>query len=136
MDKNTKPTNASGSVKGNTSSYVAGFVLSLLLTLVAYTVTARYSGTGHSGVLSRQFFINAVIALAVVQLLVQMVFFLHLDRESKPRWNLLIASFAAIVVLILVAGSLWIMNNLNYHTQAVPSDKSIIKDEGLHGTSH
>ena len=59
--------------------------------------------------------ITAIIFLAVVQLVVQLVFFLHLGRERQPRWNLLAFAFMAIVLLILVLGSLWIMNNLNYH---------------------
>jgi cytochrome o ubiquinol oxidase operon protein cyoD len=50
-----------------------------------------------------------------VQLAVQMIFFLHIGNEVKPRYNLIAFSSAMVVVFIVVFGSLWIMNNLNYH---------------------
>lgn len=72
-----------------------------------------------------------LIGFAISQLLVQLIFFLHLGRESKPRWNILVFLFAALVVLIVVVGSLWIMNNLDYHMGGHEMDSSIIKDEGI-----
>jgi len=90
------------------SAYVIGFTLSLMLTLVAYFSVVNEALTGRALLLM-------VVGLAVAQLLVQLVFFLHLGRENKPRLNLLIFSFAALVIGIVVIGSLWIMDNLNYH---------------------
>jgi len=58
--------------------------------------------------------------LATIQLFVQLIFFLHLDREPKPFWNLQVLMFAAGVIVIIVVGSIWIMNNLNYNM--MPSD--------------
>jgi cytochrome o ubiquinol oxidase operon protein cyoD len=121
-----------GQAPGNTASYVAGFVLSLLLTLTAYWLVLQHKNS-HQPLFSHRFLIITIVVLAITQLFVQLVFFLHLDSESKPRWNLLVASFAAIVVLILVLGSLWIMNNLNYHMDSpAQTDKNIIQDEGVH----
>jgi cytochrome o ubiquinol oxidase subunit IV len=133
MDKTPKiPPANEGAARGTTASYVSGFVLSLLLTLTAYFLVVQHKNSvGPS--LSHRYLLVAIIILAITQLFIQLLFFLHLDRESKPRWNLLVASFAAIVVIILVAGSLWIMNNLNYHMEAPTQlDKTIIKDEGVH----
>src|SRR5579884_1225960 len=114
---------ASGSLK----TYTAGFILSIILTLAAYLLVIR-------GWLSGWGLIFALAGLAIVQLLVQLIFFLHLGRESKPRWNLQVLVFAAGVVFILVFGSLWIMRNLDYNhhhgTPANESNQSIIKDEG------
>jgi heme/copper-type cytochrome/quinol oxidase subunit 4 len=68
--------------------------------------------------------------------MVQLFFFLHIGRESKPRLNAAAFLFATLVVTILVAGSLWIMDNLNYHHGAhehkTPAevDEHIIHDEG------
>jgi cytochrome o ubiquinol oxidase operon protein cyoD len=61
-----------------------------------------------------------VVGLAVAQLLVQLVFFLHLGREPKPRQNLVVFLFMLLVIGILVIGSLWIMHNLNYHMTMTP----------------
>jgi cytochrome o ubiquinol oxidase operon protein cyoD len=87
----------------------------------------------------------ALSVLAIIQLFVQLTFFLHLDRESKPWWNNTAFAFAVIVVVILVGGSIWIMANLNYHhgahdvthtghvlTSPQQTTQYIIQDEGIH----
>ena len=51
----------------------------------------------------------------LAQFFTQLLFFLHLGRETKPRWKLLVFLFMTMIVAILVFGSLWIMYNLNYH---------------------
>ncbi len=111
--------------RGTSGSYVAGYILSLILTVTAFILVANQ-------VFSGRFLVLAIVELAIAQLLVQLLLFLHLDRESKPRWNLLAFLFAVLVVGILVFGSLWIMHNLNYHMSS-PSemDSNIIRDEGI-----
>lgn len=97
----------------STASYVIGFVLSLALTLTAYLLVRTHINHHHLYP-SDTFMVIMLPVLAVAQLFTQLVFFLHLGKGSKPRWNPLVLSFALIVVLILVIGSLWIMHNLNY----------------------
>jgi cytochrome o ubiquinol oxidase subunit IV len=110
---------------GTHISYIIGFVLSVTLTLTAYLIVDRHLLTGAA-------LMAAIAALAVTQLLAQLVLFLHLGQEPRPRWNLTVTLFAGLVVLILVLGSLWIMNNLNYHmTSPMDTDHAIIQDEGL-----
>jgi len=118
------PTPPEQRAAGSTRAYVVGFGLSLAVTLAAYALTK--AGRLHGWTL-----LYALSALAVTQLLVQLVCFLHLGRESKPRWNLTVLLFAALVVFILVFGSLWIMRDLSYghHPQDQP-DQRIIQDEG------
>jgi cytochrome o ubiquinol oxidase subunit IV len=115
-------------------TYIAGFALSLGLTLAAYLLVWRHVNSHHA-IFTDSFLNVAVAVLALLQLVVQLVFFLHLGRESKPRWNLAVLSFAAMVVIILVGGSLWIMSNLNYHHghEMTPSQTNtyIIHDEGI-----
>ncbi|MBI4033464.1 cytochrome o ubiquinol oxidase subunit IV [Candidatus Saccharibacteria bacterium] len=115
----------------NTNTLVAGFVFSLVLTLSAFMLV-WWQKDADQQIFSQNFLLVWVGALAVVQLITQLVFFLHLGRESKPRWNLTVLVFAAIIVLILVFGSLWIMANLNYHHgPSTTPDSSIIEDEGF-----
>lgn len=90
------------------SSYIAGFVLSLALTLAAYVIVTQ-SAYSKNGI------IVAIATLAMTQFVVQMLFFMHLAHESNPRWKLLALIFMAGVVLIIVLGSLWIMNHLDYN---------------------
>ena len=62
-----------------------------------------------------------VVALAFVQLLTQLVLFLHLGfgRASRPR--LAMFGFAVVVIVIIVSGSLWIMGSLNARMTMDPS---------------
>jgi cytochrome o ubiquinol oxidase operon protein cyoD len=111
---------------GSYRSYVTGFVLSLIFTLTAYTLVEIHAHS-HRLTFVPQFLIPAIVVLALVQLIVQLVFFLHLNKESNPRWNLTVLLFAIMVVGILVFGSLWIMGNINHHyDHVVPGDTSII----------
>lgn len=93
--------------------YVSGFVLSLLLTLSAFGLVEYHIHTHHT-VFTHPFLIGATAVLALAQFFAQMYFFLHLGYETKPRWKLLVLCFMILVVFIIVAGSIWIMYNLNY----------------------
>ena len=54
-----------------------------------------------------------VLAFGGVQVLVHMVYFLHLNTRSEGGWNMLALIFTLILVLITFAGSLWVMYHLN-----------------------
>jgi cytochrome o ubiquinol oxidase operon protein cyoD len=106
-------------------AYLSGFLLSLALTLAAFFLVSRHT-------LSHSALVLTIAGLAVLQLLVQLIFFLNLDRERSPRWNLQAALFALTVVVIVAGGSLWIMHNLNYH-MTTPSEvnKYLQNQDGL-----
>lgn len=113
------------STHGTVATYIAGFVLSVVLTLVAYVLAVNHALS------SRELVIGAVVVLAVVQFVVQMVFFLHLGRErQRPRWNLVVFGFMSVVLCILLLGTLWIMWSLNYHMAPEELERAIIEDEG------
>jgi len=103
---NTTPHEAG---QGTLSSYSTGFVLSIILTLAAYFLVANHL------LPDRHTLILILVGLGVAQLLVQVIFFLHLGSESNPRWNLIAFLFAVMVVGIIGFGSLWIMQHLNYN---------------------
>jgi len=115
---------------------VIGFVLSLALTLLAYFLVARYAND-HYALLSHQFLAIVVMVLALTQFVVQLIFFLHIGREQKPKWNKWVLWFAILIVTILVAGSIWIMAHLDYNMQLDhQTDNSIIEDEGFSTSGH
>ena len=97
-----------GASYGTHRSYTFGFVSSILLTLFSFYMVAN-------AVLPPKNLYILVGALAVVQLFVQIVFFLHLNTNSKSTWNLLSFIFTMVVVLVLVIGTMWIMYNLYAH---------------------
>lgn len=92
---------------GSLRSYVTGFILSVVFTVSAYWMTVHHE-------LSNRNLVILIVVLALIQFMVQLIFFLNLGRETKPRWKLAVFLFMIMVVSILVFGSLWIMSNLNY----------------------
>lgn len=96
--------------KHSLSSYLTGFILSLLLTGAAFRLVMSHS-------LARQSLLIMLTVLACLQLVVQLMFFFGVDRERRPRWNLLAMGFAVLVIVIVAGGSLWIMHNLNYRME-------------------
>lgn len=118
----------------STRSYVAGFIFSLSLTFAAFLIVWRYVDSNRQ-ILSEGLLLAWISGLALVQLFTQLIFFLHLGREARPRWNLSVLAFAAIVIVILVFGSLWIMislDNRGGHTMTPQQTETyIIEDEGL-----
>jgi cytochrome o ubiquinol oxidase operon protein cyoD len=110
-------------------TYVTGFVLSVILTVVAYGFVYDHVHSDHT-VFTHHFLLILIFSLAVAQLAVQLVFFLHIGRKGQ-NWNVATLGFAAVVVLILVIGSLWIMTNLDYNmSHKNPSDvNKYLKDQ-------
>ncbi len=90
------------------STYVTGYLLSVGLTLCAYLLVTHQNNSHY------WFVITAIAILAIIQFLVQLSFFLHISFASKERWRIVVLVFMITIVLILVVGSIWIMNNLNY----------------------
>jgi cytochrome o ubiquinol oxidase operon protein cyoD len=99
--------NSAGASRGSVKSYAAGFILSILLTALAFALVM-------SGALSRPATLWAIIAAAVLQILVHLHYFLHLDTSSALRWNLMALLFTLLIMTLFVGGTLWIMFNLNY----------------------
>jgi cytochrome o ubiquinol oxidase operon protein cyoD len=110
--------------RGTLASYVTGYIFSVYLTFAAYL--AVYNHLFKHLVLT-----GVIVGLALVQFIVQLVFFLHLGRETKPRWRLAVLIFMIIIVLILVVGSLWIMSNLNYHMTPPQMNNYMMHQQGL-----
>jgi cytochrome o ubiquinol oxidase operon protein cyoD len=108
--------------------YIAGFALAVILTLAAYVMVERQ-------LFEYDLAVYALVSLALVQFAVQLVFFLHLGHEDRPRWNMAVFLFTLLVLVVIVLGSLWIMYNLNYNMNMTPAqmDEFMIKqsDKGF-----
>lgn len=107
--------------------YITGFILSVGLTAAAFYIVYRYKHAA-APVFSHKYLMGALMALALTQLFVQLVFFLHIDREGRPYWKLQLAVMAAGVVLILVVGSIWIINNTGYN-RTPQQQQNYIRDQ-------
>lgn len=88
--------------------YTIGFVASLLLTLGAYFLVVGHYASGTTLLL-------ALGVLAIVQMIVQLNYFLHLGAEARPRYRLASFLFMALILVIIVVGSIWVMSHLDYN---------------------
>lgn len=87
--------------------YLTGFVLSLVLTAIPFALVMG-KGVQNSTALA-----VVLLAFAAVQIVVHMVYFLHMNARSEGGWNLLALVFTAVLVVIVLSGSLWVMHHLN-----------------------
>jgi cytochrome o ubiquinol oxidase operon protein cyoD len=69
--------------------------------------------------------------LAIAQLIVQLIYFLHMSKGSRSPWKLILLCFTAFIVCILVAGSLWIMGNLNTRMTPQQMDEYMVNQDSL-----
>lgn len=96
--------------------YVVGFFLSLLLTFASFGVVML-------GVVPAGMALTSIVLLCVAQLVVQLVYFLHIGAKRSQRQNSAIFLCTAGLIAIIVAGSLWVMHNAN--TNMMPTHMSI-----------
>lgn len=96
-----------GAAHGSFRGYLIGFVLSVILTAIPFWLVM-------SGAIdNKQATAIVIMAFAVVQIVVHMVFFLHMNTASEGGWSILALIFTLILVVIVLTGSLWVMYHLN-----------------------
>ena len=107
---------------GNLRSYLIGFIASFLLTSTSFFLVA-------TDAFSKKTLIYTICGLAFTQAIFQLLFFLHLGKEPKPRWETYIFFFMAFILFIIVIGSLWVMNDLNHRVMPMMDN---ISQEMMH----
>ena len=90
---------------GSFGGYLAGFVLAVVLTATSFWLVL------HGG-FPRETALIGLGVLAVVQIVVHLVFFLHMNASSSQRWNVTAFAYTVLTVLIIVVGTLWVMHNV------------------------
>ena len=98
---------STGVSRGSLKSYLTGFVLALILTAIPFALVMR-------GTLSSEAALAAIFSAGLLQILVHLHYFLHLDTSSAARWNVLAMIFTILIMILFVGGTLWIMYTLNY----------------------
>ncbi len=94
---------------GSLKSYTIGFVLAVILTAIPFWLVMSnfFSNSSIAGMV--------LLGLAAVQVVVHMVYFLHMNTKSEGGWTILALIFTVMVVVIMLAGSLWVMYHLNHN---------------------
>lgn len=91
----------------NMPTYLTGFLAAAVLTAIPFWIVM--SGAIESAVLAGAI----VVGLAIVQIVVHTIAFLHVNARAQGGWTLVAYVFTAVLVIITIAGSLWIMYHLN-----------------------
>lgn len=92
---------------GTFNSYMTGFVLSVILTAIPFALVM--GGVFESKVLTAVL----VMLIGAVQIVVHMIYFLHMNTKSEGGWTLMALIFTLVLVAIALSGSLWVMHHLN-----------------------
>jgi cytochrome o ubiquinol oxidase subunit IV len=109
---------------GTTQSYVIGFILSIVFTLIPYYLVVNKTVTGNALAVT-------ILGFAVLQMLIQIFFFLHLGRGPKPLYNVVFFVSTVGIILIVVGGSIFIMNNLHYKMDPSTIIKKLAQEESI-----
>jgi cytochrome o ubiquinol oxidase subunit IV len=92
---------------GTYRGYVTGFVLSVVLTAIPFWLVM-------GDVLGDALLTGIVVmAFAAVQIVVHMVYFLHMNTKSEGGWTFLALLFTLTLVVITLAGSIWVMHHMD-----------------------
>ena len=93
--------------------YATGFVLAVILTAIPFYLVMNkvFSSSGTAALV--------LLGLAAVQVVVHMVYFLHMNTKVEGGWSMLAMLFTIMVVFIMLSGSIWVMYNMN--TNMMPS---------------
>ncbi|WP_020187021.1 cytochrome o ubiquinol oxidase subunit IV [Methylopila sp. 73B] len=116
-----------GASHGTFGGYLAGFLLSILLTAIPFWLIM--------GDVFRSPTTAAIVVLvfAAIQIVVHMVYFLHMNSKSESGWTMLALIFTVVVVVITLAGSFWVMHHLNANMMPMaPHDDTMpMSPEGM-----
>ncbi|MUT67901.1 cytochrome o ubiquinol oxidase subunit IV [Paenibacillus sp. NEAU-GSW1] len=87
---------------GSMKSYVIGFLLSIVLTILPLVVVMN-------DMMSRTATVVFILIMAALQFIVQLFFFMHIREDKKPHYNVISLIFGLVILVTIVGGSIWIM---------------------------
>ncbi|GGB96635.1 cytochrome o ubiquinol oxidase subunit IV [Oxalicibacterium flavum] len=93
----------------STKGYVVGFVLSVILTAIPFWLVM---GNVFENSNTTAF---VILGFAAVQIVVHMIYFLHMNSKVEGGWSMLALIFTVLIVVIMLAGSIWVMYHLNHN---------------------
>lgn len=110
-------------------SYSVGLILALALTVAAFSIV--FARTYSPGVFPHALILPAILVLAMIQLVVQLVFFLHLGQSKESQWDAALFGFTFFGIVVVVLASIWIMYHLNYNMTPQEMIKYVTDQSGI-----
>lgn len=111
---------------GDFRSYMTGFVLSVILTAIPFAIVMS------GGFESRAVTALVVLLFAVIQIVVHMIYFLHMNLHAEGGWTVISLVFTLIVLIICLAGTIWVMHNMD--SNMMPDMIELMEDKGGAGS--
>lgn len=108
---------------GSYRSYLIGFVLSVILTIIPFLVVMEELTD------NKAWAIFIIFGLGAIQILVHVFYFLHVTVKAEDGWQLMSLIFTGIVLVIILAGSIWVMFHL--HENMMPAHEQIERVRSL-----
>ncbi|MEM9602089.1 MAG: cytochrome o ubiquinol oxidase subunit IV [Pseudomonadota bacterium] len=111
------------SMHATTRGYLTGFALSVVLTVIpfAWVMSGQADNLGVS--------LMVIFGLGAAQILVHVHYFLHVSIKVEAGWQALSLVFTAILLVIILAGSIWVM--LHLHDNMMPDHELIDRVRNL-----
>lgn len=101
-------TTRAGESHGSAKSYITGFIICAILTIIPFWIVM-------DGGFDRPTAMLILVAFAVIQVVVQLVYFLHMNSKSEGGWNLTSFVFTLVILFIIVGLSIWVIWSMHYH---------------------
>lgn len=112
---------------GTMEAYIIGFILSLIFTFFPYYLVSHRVIQGTP-------LLVTIVGFGVLQMLVQVLFFLHLGRGRGPSWQQIFFAGTIVTILVVVGGSIIITSNLHHNMLLSASEqtKKLTNDEAIY----
>jgi cytochrome o ubiquinol oxidase operon protein cyoD len=107
--------------QGTFRSYAAGFVLSVILTAIPFWLVM---GNILDDMLKTSI---VIMALAAVQIVVHMIYFLHVNTKSEGGWTFMALAFTLTLVVVTLTGSIWVMYHLDQNMMPMSPHEALQK---------
>ncbi|MGY9048586.1 hypothetical protein P775_17755 [Puniceibacterium antarcticum] len=112
----THETHSHADDHGSMKTYVTGFLLSVLLTVIPFGLVMS------GGLPNRDLTIALVLAAAAIQIVVHMIYFLHMRSSSEEGWTMITLLFTIVILVIMLSGSVWVMYHMNTNMMPMTGD--------------
>jgi cytochrome o ubiquinol oxidase operon protein cyoD len=119
---------------GSLKSYAIGFVLSVILTAIPFwLIMGKVIDKSSTAAI-------VVLGFAAVQVIVHMIYFLHMNTKVEGGWSMLAMIFTIMVVVIMMSGSIWVMYHLNHNMMpgmmSDPTHEMHMPSDNMQSPSH
>lgn len=112
--------NAHAGGHGTMGRLMTGFAMAAILTILPFGLVMGEVD------LPRNLTIGLIMGMGAVQIVVHLVYFLHVGKSTEQGWTLVATIFSVIILVIVLAGSLWVMHNMNENMMPMPDMEQML----------